>query len=307
MARIRLGDIVPLYVPGRPDVSGGPQYPMVPSLPPDLAANFVASYNPSNTIPAYAASEETNPAMAHAVTGGPYFVPAQPNNPAPFSNIRSFDGSAPYKREAILPDQILPAPLKRESQILKHQQALWEPTRHDLALLRQSAVWRWISEHGGLKGCCRIPELGAPVWAIPPWIQKPSNGLDFEKMFFQPLTAFQTLGVFNGVDTVIGQWRVPNAWDGAIKKVVFGFTGDGHIEGSGDIVWRLKIGQRFANDFGKVLNTYGSLQTALLVQQQNIQVISGQTITLIGNIPATSSVSGGQVFAGSFGWYWPRR
>lgn len=305
MARIRLGDIVPLWVPGHPTPDYYPQY-MVPALPNDVGeANLRSDYNPSETVPGYALSDDNSPQLNRVVTGGPFFVPGSPNNPTPFSNPRAFAPPSPYFHQPILPDSVLPVALKRDPPLLK--KLLWSPTSHDLDILRQSAVWRWIYEHGGLESCCRIPELGTPQFVIPPHVQKPTNGLDFEKMFFQPLSAFQTAGVFNGIDTVIGQWRVPNAWDGVIKKVVFGFTGDGHNEGSGDIVWRLKIGQRFANDFGNVVNSYGSLQTALLVQQQNIKLLSGQTVTLLGNIPATSTISGGEIFAGNFGWIWPRR
>lgn len=306
MARIPLGDIVPLYIPGQPTPDYYPQY-MVPALPNDVAeANLLSDYNPSAAVPPYAMSDDNSPQMNTVVSGGPFFVPSQPNNPAPFSNPRAFQSRSPYTRQPILPDAMLPVALKRDSQILINR--LWNPTTHDLDILRQAAVWRWIYEHGGLSSCCRIGELGTPNWVISPLTQKPMNGLDYEKMYFQPLSAFQTgLGVFTGLDVVVGQWRVPNGWDGVIKKVVFGFTGDGHMEGSGDIVWRLKIGQRYAKDFGNVLNTYGSLQVALLVQGQNIQLISGQTITLLANIPATSVVANGQVFAGTFGWYWPRR
>ena len=308
MARIRLGDIVPLYVPGQPDSSPDPTslYPQVPSLPGDLADNFVTGYTSAGTVPAYAVSEEGVP-LDQLVTGGPYFVPSQPNNPAPYSNRPPVQVARSYQRTRILQDSELPPAIQRQSQITAHSERIFDPTEDDLAILSESAMWRWISEHGGLKSCCRIPEMGAPFYTLAPWIQKPLNGIDYKKLFFQPLTAFQSGGAFTGVDTVIGQWRVDHAFDGVITKLVFGFTGTGFEQASGDIVWRLKYGQRFARDLGNVLNTYGDLQTALLVEADHIQLISDQTVTLYANIPANSPVAGGQVFGGTFGWMWPRR
>lgn len=308
MARIPLGDIVPLWIPGQPTPDAapplGPPYTLVPGLPTDLAGNFLTSYNPSNTTPPYASSEQVNPALQTEVIGGPFFVPSQPNSPAPFSRGQMTPGN-PWKRQPILPDSVLPDPLKRSSQILNR--SLYQANPWDLALLQESALWRWISEHGGLQSCCRIPEMGAPFYAVSPLLSKPSAGIDFKKIFFQPLTVFQSAGVFTGLDVVMGQWQVDIGYDGVINKFVVGFTGNGFNQGSGNIAWRLKVGQRFVRDFGNVLNTYGDLNTALLVQADHVELISGQTVTLIANIPAGSPVNAGQVFAGTFGYIWPRR
>lgn len=306
--RMRLGDIVPLVVKGNPSASPDPAflYPQVPSLPADLAGEFVSGYTSAGTVPGYVTTEEQNP-IDQIVTGGPFFVGTQPNLPAPFSNRPPYGTARAYQHTPIVPDSQLPPAIQRQSQILYHAEKMFSPTEDDLAILGESAMWRWISEHGGLKSCCRIPEVGAPFYGIAPWIQKPLNGIDYKKLFFQPLSEFQSGGAFTGVDTVIGSWRVDHAFDGVITKLVFGFTGDGFLQGSGSIVWRLKYGQRYARDLGNVMNTYGDLNTALLVEADHIQLVSGQTVTLYANIPAASPVSGGQVFGGTFGWMWPRR
>lgn len=308
--RIRLGDIVPMYIPPGESFDPPLPYPQVPALPLDIAGNFVTStFVPQTTVPATAGDEAAAPYEA-AVTGGPFFVGSQPNLPAPFSNPGYAPAYAlrhPYQRTAMLQDSQLPFALQRVSRLQQSALALFTPTEWDVRILKESALWRFIAEHGGLKSCCRIPELGAPVWSIPPWLERPSNGLDFQNLYFQPLSAFISGGAFTGLDVQLGTFRVPLGWNGVIKKVVFGFTGDGHQEGSGDIVWRLQVGERYARNFGNVLNSYGSLETALLIQDQHIDIISGQNITLIGNVPATSTISSGEIFAGVFGWFWPVR
>lgn len=310
--RINLGDIVPLHPTGskiggtmaRPGATD--LLPRLPALQEDLAGNFWSNFSGANTVPAYA-SDLQNGTPDSIVSGGPFFVPAQPNYPTPFSGQPNF--SNPFRKTPLLKDADLPPELRRDSQILVAAQDLFVPTAGDLAILKESALWRWISENGGLKGCCGIADLSSPLHnAIDPLHQKPRYGIDFQKPFFQPLSAFQDGGgAFTGVDVVIGQWQMPIGYDGVIKKAVFGFDGDGFIQASGAITWRLQYGQRFVRDFGNVINTYGDLQTALLVQDNNIEVISGQTVTLIANIAVGAPVSSGQVFAGTFGWIWPRR
>lgn len=310
--RINLGDIVPLHPTGskiggtiaRPGATD--LLPRLPALPTDLAGNFWSNFSGADTVPPYAADLQDGTPDS-IVSGGPFFVPAQPNFPPPFSGQPNF--SQPFRPTTIIPDSQLPPTLSRESQILLAAQGLFVPTAEgDMAILQESALWRWISENGGLKGCCGIADLNSPLHsAIDPLHQKPRHGIDFQKPFFQPLSAFQSAGAFTGLDVVIGQWQVPIGFDGVLKKIVFGFTGDGFIESSQSIVWRLQYGQRYARDFGNVINTYGDLQTALLVQDNNIEVISGQTITLIANIAVNAPVSSGQVFAGTFGWIWSRR
>jgi len=209
---------------------------------------------------------------------------------------------------AMVPDSSLPSAIKRRSPSIPPERVrLFGPNGWDNVIWREAAMWSWIRAHGGLKSCCRIPELGAPVYATPPFLEMPSNGIPQRQIFFQPLSAFQTAGVFNGTDTVIGSWQVPKGYDGAITHFLAQFTGDGFLDGSGAIVWRLMIGQRYAKNLGNITFTYGDFNTALLVPGESIRLISGQTVSLIGNIPASSPVTSGNVFAGTLGWTYPRR
>lgn len=213
-----------------------------------------------------------------------------------------------FYHQPMVPDNMLPAAIRRQSPYIPSEtKRLFSPNGWDNAIWREVMAWSWIRSHGGLKSCCRIPELGAPIYAIPPFVEMPSNGIPQRQIFYQPLTAFETAGVFNGTDTVIGSWQIPKGYDGAITHFLCFFTGNNFDDGSGNIVWRLQVGQRYAKNLGNVTYTFGGLDTALLVPGQSIHCISGQTINLIGNIPATSTVAGGLVFAGTLGWTYPRR
>jgi hypothetical protein len=207
-----------------------------------------------------------------------------------------------YAPQPILPDSMLPAALQRSNPLLRFQH--YTPNRFDAKMLREAAAWRWISLHGGLKDCCRIPGLGAPVYDTPPWIAMPSNGIQFQQMFSQQTITFP----FDGSDTLLGSFQVPSGYDGVINRFVCNFSGTGHVDFSGDIAWRVLVGTRFARNLGNVTNTYGSFQTAFLVPGSDIiRLVSGQSILLFASIPASSPVAGGQVSAGAFGWFYPRR
>lgn len=211
----------------------------------------------------------------------------------------------PWSPNPRLPDAILPLPLQRHPKYYD----LFRPNQWDVEIQREMSVWKYVREHGGIQSCCRIPELGAPIWSQPPWEVMPSQSLRIEFMKALPITAFQVGGggAFTGVDVIIGTYQVPSGFDAAVNRFVCSFTGNGFSDFSGNIIWRLKISQRYAKNLGNVLNTYGSFQTAFIVPGTSIRLISGQTAQLIANVPVGSPVNGGQIAAGIFGWEYPRR
>jgi hypothetical protein len=100
---------------------------------------------------------------------------------------------------------------------------------------------------------------------------------------------------------------VPIGYDGVLNRFVCTFTGGAFDDFSGEIQWRVRVGVRYARNLGRITNTFGSFQNALLVPGYGIRLISGQTVTLIASIPNASPITAGQVAAGCFGWFYPRR
>ena len=87
-------------------------------------------------------------------------------------------------------------------------------------------------------------------YKISPLTAMPRNGKEFRELGSKNLASFQTGGVFNGLDVVISQFRVPIGLDGILTNVISQFTGTGHVEGSGDIVWRVLLNNHFARNLG---------------------------------------------------------
>ena len=236
------------------------------------------------------------------ITPGLPGMPGTVGTPPPVTG-----GAAPWGRQSIVPNSMLPPTLQRTNPLVRRD-VPFVPNMWDGALKNRAALWNYIAAHGGLKSCCRIPELGAPIWDSPPWITMPSQGEKFEEMFGQPISAFQSGGLFTGLDVILGEFVVPNGYDGAVNRFVTQFTGTGFGNFQGNIIWRLKIGNRFARNLGAIQNTFGSFEAAFSVPgTDNIRLVSQQTITLLANIPAGSPVADGYVAAGCFGWFYPRR
>jgi hypothetical protein len=209
--------------------------------------------------------------------------------------------------QPIIPNSMLPDPLNRTNPLV--QPAQFIPNRYDFAVISHARRWEWVANHGGLKSCCRIPELGAPIYDLPPWEKMPSNGYEYNQMAGLPVSAISSAPIFDGTDTLILEFQVPSGYDGVINRFVAQTQGvTGFDDFSGNIVWRLQYGIRFAKNFGNVTNTFGSFSNALQVPQVNIiRLISGQTVKVFASIPVGSPVAGGTVSAGVFGWFYPRR
>jgi hypothetical protein len=305
---------------------------LAPGAPPATAAG---SGGPAASMPP---GSQLNPAGALVATGGrtqnglPFGAPLTPdaglpwwsNAPAsrrpdaagawpsralgpgglmvPGPTVGRGPGTNPnaWTRPPQMPDWMLPPALQRTNPLLR--QTTYARNQWDNRLLRQAWIWQWIAQHGGIKSCCHIPELGAPVYDIDPRQAMPSQAQEFQQMNALPFSSFAP-----GVDETILSFRVPEGYDGVLNRFVCGYSGSGFVDFSGSIVWRVKIGVRYARNLGNVTNTYGSFDTSFLVPGSHITLVSGQSVTLLANIPVGSPVSGGFVQAGVFGYFYPRR
>jgi hypothetical protein len=288
-----LGDLVvmPLpteWAPEQPGTQTAYQQPLYGPFPFQGAGSAVPGVLPPGGVPGALANA---PPMPSGGPGGLTWWP--PSAQPPAGNWA----------QQMLPDSVLPRPLQRTNPLLRRLPVEWTPGPWDMRLLREAQLWTFIKNHGGLKSCCYIPELGAPLYNQPPWIVMPSNASKFEQGFGVATPA----GPFSGLDVLLGQFQVPDGWDGVITRFVPNFTGLGFQDYSGNIFWRLKVGNRFAPDLGNVNTTFGSLNQVSVPGINNIRLISGQNVQVYFNIPLGSPVATGMITAAVFGWFYPRR
>lgn len=109
-------------------------------------------------------------------------------------------------------------------------------------------------------------------------------------------------------DTLVIEERVPQGYDGLLQGVYWFYTGSGFDQGSGDIIWRVQLGQRFLEDLGAVPYQMGSPQSPMPMTEGQI-LLSGQTVRVLVNVPNLSGmiqVGASRIAAGLIGFYWPR-
>lgn len=178
------------------------------------------------------------------------------------------------------------------------QQREFPPTVFNACLDVERRQWEQINRIGGITAICP-----GRKWTEPPWIRMPVQG----KRFTKPGSI--AMPAANGTDNLVVSWVVPLGYDGVITSLVFQTTSGvtNYVEGSGDLIWRLRINQRWVRDYGNVKTTLGSMQTPYgAANLGGILIQSGQLIQNFVVNATGSSVTGGRIIMANFGWFWPR-
>jgi len=169
---------------------------------------------------------------------------------------------------------------------------------------RCANVWDWCLRNGerpwheiDWKRHGRIPvkcwrDEDNPLHAIP------EQGREFHKFGSIPLPALP------GVDTQILSFRVPLGYDGLLYSVLCKYQGMGYVNGSGDLIWRLRQNEYWIKSFHAIPTELGDY-TAYLQLDEYIRVYSGQTVRAYGWLSPLSGMVGGSMIAALQGWYYP--
>lgn len=144
-----------------------------------------------------------------------------------------------------------------------------------------------------------------------PWIT--SYEWDEEEGIPEQARAFaKTNGILTPVpaagDVVVVRFRVPDGYDGTIKQMYNLYTGTGFVQGSGDIVWRIKLNRYYSKDWGNLPYMLGSTITPVPLNDA-ILLQSGQLVELVVNVPNLSGliqVGASLILGGLKGFFYPR-
>jgi len=108
--------------------------------------------------------------------------------------------------------------------------------------------------------------------------------------------------------TTILQFVVPTGYLGIIYGVLLHYTGTGFEEGSGDIIWRVMVGNAWAAPgLGNCLFSLGTVGQCLSLTDY-IATNSNQRISVGVQVPNTSGniqVGASRILATLQGWYYP--
>jgi hypothetical protein len=116
------------------------------------------------------------------------------------------------------------------------------------------------------------------------------------------------LPVAEGVETPVITFQVPPGYDGVIVNPVNEYTGTGFFEGSGDIVWRIRLNRRYVKDYGNIQTTLGSLTLPMSAQTHTIRLESNQIVTYTATLGAGAlgRLNGGKIICAIIGWTYPQ-
>lgn len=115
-------------------------------------------------------------------------------------------------------------------------------------------------------------------------------------------------------ETIIFQFKVPIGYDGMIMGQYHGYSGPGFVQGSGDLVFRIRVanntnGPRYLKDCANMTVSIGSAKQIAQVFG-GLQLRSGNIVQYIVDAPNTSGslpLPGvGRILAGLHGYFYPR-
>jgi hypothetical protein len=192
---------------------------------------------------------------------------------------------------------MLPGP-NRAFYPINYNQREFPPNAFNRCLEEETAFWAKIQRCGGLATLC--PGHDYP---IPPWVKMPGEGKRFGHPSSIPLAS-----AVLGVDTIVQSFIVPYGYDGVIVATTNRYTGQGFVEGSGDLIWRIRLNQHYVNDYGNIITQLGSLTQPYYNANSQIFVQSGQLVQYLVNrsLGSLGNLNGGRIICALNGWYWPR-
>jgi len=103
------------------------------------------------------------------------------------------------------------------------------------------------------------------------------------------------------------QFSVPTGYFGLILGYYCNYMGTGFVQGSGDIVWRLRVGNAWMRNMGDLRFAVGSLSNPFSVPLMQL-LQSDDSITFAVNVPNLSGLiqtGTAYILCGLQGWYYP--
>lgn len=158
-------------------------------------------------------------------------------------------------------------------------------------------LWHDMAECGGIIQCCApgVYNYGnAAYQAMPP------GGRQFRRQ------GIITVPPDGDGDTRVLTYRTPLGYWGVIKGIYQAFTSTGFVEGSGSLTWRLKIGERYVQDYSASTTSLGTLAFPYAIPGGVLIGSSNQLIQYsVLRAGGASLDPNGQILVMVSGWYYP--
>ena len=137
----------------------------------------------------------------------------------------------------------------------------------------------------------------------PPWVTFPFDGQRFQQR------NSIVLPVDNGLDNLVLEFRVPLGFNGAIMTTTNAFDGNGFVEGSGDIHWRVRVNFGYLKDQGNILVSRGDLVRPYPLHGGGYRIFSNDNVRMFVSITPGAAARlqpGSRIMCALTGWYYPQ-
>lgn len=180
------------------------------------------------------------------------------------------------------------------------QNRTWlKPNAWNKCLAQEAQLWNQIILRGGLEMVCTTMRKKRYLKA--PWIEMPPEGERLQKFGSAVLP-------FDGLDHVLVDFTMPIGWDGVGTNIMFTCTDANFVQGSGDVTWRLKVGERFIPDFSNTQFSLNNLGQPHALVGGYIRLLSLQRVQIFGNVAIASATDpNARINAAVVGWQYPKR
>jgi hypothetical protein len=186
---------------------------------------------------------------------------------------------------------------------LSLQNRIWTaPNAFNHCLNQECQLWEQIILRGGLEMVCQTMRKKRYLKA--PWVEMPPEGERLQKVGSIPLPVAEL------VDTPILDFTMPIGWDGVGTNIMMTVAGSGFVEGSGDVVWRMQVGQRWIPDFSNVIFSLNDLRNPHALVGGYIRLLSLQRVQIFAMLGAGALGRldpAGRLNAAVVGWQYPKR
>ncbi len=170
------------------------------------------------------------------------------------------------------------------------------PNFWDRLLAGEIQLWTLIQSQGGIR---TLMERFRAKRAQP----LPTARLAVQK------TASIALPAADGLDHLVLSFLVPNGYYFEISSILHFYTGNGFVEGSGDLAWRLMIGNRYAPTMGDMQTSTAGAKAALApIQEHSLIAQPNELIQYYTNfaVAGGGNLAGGRIVCQVNGYYYPK-
>lgn len=156
----------------------------------------------------------------------------------------------------------------------------------------------------------RLAERGTYCRPRTPWWVGHANAADPQHVFpkeAREIYRYGTVAIdFAATNALLFEFTIPQGYEGLLYALFHKFDGTGLVQGSGSLLWHLKVGNRYPKDMGNIAYELGE-HASMFPMADYVNLSSNQHVAYRYSAAPGSenTLSPGNILAAVQGWIWP--